>query len=407
MPDLDLPDPCGVCRSREPGVRVPVDAGIVCHACARTCAQCYRCGVRSLALTDTAAGRRLCSDCATGLNPCVSCTEVTFTGLRTDIGGFVCGVCAHQLFDQCYRCERFTRHSRYVVGNHRACPTCARQLRPCPDCGTLLAGRRGCDRCADRHTLWNYTYRPDPIFHGTGPLFLGLELEVIVPEQHFEDAIATATDTLGPLGYLKRDSSIRPMGFEIVCHPMTYQYAITGFPWQVLHQLSRLGCETGPGVGLHVHASRAGFTGPAHIFRWMKLVYRNSDQVARLARRTSRYAPFELDTRSRVKDLAKGARHAVGLPRYQAINPHPRGTLELRVFASSLDPGQVQAALAFTEASIAYTADLTVAQIHAGGWNWDQFTDWLTHRLEYAPLVAELAHLAAQVEEQEVVLCAS
>ena len=69
--------------------------------------------------------------------------------------------------------------------------------------------------------------------------------------------------------------------------------------------------------------------------------------------------------------------------------------------------GQVQAALAFTEASIAYTADLTVAQIHAGGWDWEQFTDWLTHRLEYAPLVAELAHLAEQIDEQEGVLCAS
>ncbi|MFC9965232.1 MULTISPECIES: hypothetical protein [Nocardia] len=363
--------------------------------------------MRSLALTDTAAGRRLCSDCATGLNACVSCAEVTFTGLRTDTGGFVCGICAHQLFDQCFRCERFTRHSRYVVGNHRTCPTCAQELCACPDCGTLLAGRRGCDRCADRHTLWNYTYRPDPIFHGTGPLFLGLELEVVVPEDCFDDAIATATDTLGSLGYLKRDSSIRPMGFEIVCHPMTYQYALTEFPWQVLHQLARLGCETGAGVGLHVHASRAGFTGPAHIFRWMKLVYRNSDQVSRLARRTSRYAPFEPDTRSRAKDLAKGARHAVGLPRYQAINPHPRDTLELRVFASALDPGQVQAALAFTEASIAYTADLTVAQIHAGGWDWDQFTDWLSRRLEYAPLVVELAHLADLIDEQEGVLCAS
>ncbi|MEU4712026.1 hypothetical protein AB0G00_36950, partial [Nocardia salmonicida] len=133
-------------------------------------------------------------------------------------------------------------------------------------------------------------------------------------------------------------------------------------------------------------------------------VYRNQDPVSMLARRVSRYAPFEPNTRARAKYLAKGCRYAVGLPRYQAINPHPRDTLELRVFASSLETRRVQAALAFTDASIRYTADLTIPQILAGGWAWDRFTDWLTHRLEYAPLVTELADLA---REQEVLLCAS
>jgi hypothetical protein len=41
--------------------------------------------------------------------------------------------------------------------------------------------------------------------------------------------------------------------------------------------------------------------------------------------------------RARAKDTAKGPQHALGLERYQAINPYPRNTLELRVFASSLD----------------------------------------------------------------------
>ncbi|MEU4808112.1 hypothetical protein AB0H20_02825 [Nocardia fluminea] len=404
MPDIDLPDPCGICLTRESDIRLDVDGGRICPPCALTCAQCYRCGARSITLTDTAVAGQLCSTCVSGLHPCGSCSEATFTRLPVDTGGFVCGICAHQLYDQCFQCERFTLRSRYVVGNLRACPACAQQQRACRDCGTLIAGRRGCDRCADPHALWNYSYRPDPIFHGTGPLFLGLELEVIVPDDRFDDAIATATDSLGSLGYLKRDSSIRPSGFEIVCHPMTYQHALTEFPWQLLDTLARMGCETDDSVGLHVHASRTGFTGPAHIYRWMKLVYRNQEPVSMLARRVSRYAPFEPNTRARAKDLAKGCRHAVGLPRYQAINPHPRDTLELRIFASSLETRQVQAALAFTDASIRYTADLTIPQILAGGWAWDRFTDWLTHRLEYAPLVAELADLA---REQEVLLCAS
>ncbi|MEV6361354.1 hypothetical protein [Nocardia asteroides] len=340
----------------------------------------------------------------TRVSPCVSCSQLTDAGQHVDTGGFVCEICAHHLFDQCFQCDRFSRESRYIVGNRRACLTCAREQLSCRVCGTLVPEHGHCDRCADPHTVWNYHYRPDPIFHGTGPLFLGLELEVIVPRYRLDAAVTTATDALGALGYLKRDSSIRPSGFEIVCHPMTYQYALTRFPWSMLEDLADLDGEADDSVGLHVHASRAGFTGPAHIYRWMKLIYRNQDQVTTLARRTSHYAPFVPGTRARAKHLAKGARHALGLPRHQAINPHPRHTLELRVFASSLDPRQVQAALAFTEASIRYTADLTVPEIRAGGWEWDRFTDWLTHHLEYAPLVAELADLT---DSEEVMLCAS
>ncbi|MFD9547958.1 hypothetical protein ACFWBG_11285 [Nocardia salmonicida] len=236
MPDLGLLDPCGICRSREPDIHVDVDGGLICQRCALTCAQCHRCGTRSITLTDTTAAGQLCSTCVSRLHPCASCSEATFTRLPVDTGGFVCGICAHQLYDQCFQCERYTLHSRYVVGNQRACPECAQLQRSCRDCGTLISGRRGCDRCADPHALWNYSYRPDPIFHGTGPLFLGLELEVIVPDDRFDDAIATATDSLGSLGYLKRDSSIRPSGFEIVCHPMSnvlsrndlFAHALTG-----------------------------------------------------------------------------------------------------------------------------------------------------------------------------------
>lgn len=405
MPDVELPDPWGVCRTRDPGTRYSIDGGSVCEDCVYSCPQCYRCGTRAITLTDTNCAGRLCSECMSRLNPCVVCADVTSAMQRVDTGGVVCEICA-RLFDQCFQCERFTRHSRYVVGNQRACAECARQLRACRDCGTLIRGRGHCDRCADPYKVWNYFYRPDPIFHGDGPLFLGMELEVVVPVDRYDDTVTIAVDALGPLAYLKRDSSIQPAGFEIVCHPMTYQYALTGFPWQMLDDLHVMGCRTNTSVGLHVHASRAGFTGPAHVYRWMKLVYRNHAEVTALARRTSRrYAPFEPGTRARAKDLAKGARHALGLPRNQAINPHPRDTLELRVFASSLEAQQVQAALAFTDASIRYTADLTIPEIRAGGWDWDRFTDWTSRRLEYSPLLAELADLAHDPEE--VVLCAS
>ncbi|WP_280423712.1 hypothetical protein [Nocardia carnea] len=258
----------------------------------------------------------------------------------------------------------------------------------------MLRENGSCDDCAYPQRVRAYSYKPDPRFHGEGPLYLGLELEVIVPSDRHNDAVSVATEQLGRLGYLKNDSSIRPMGFEIVTHPLSYRFALEQFPWPLLGELVALGCWTDSTVGLHVHASRAGFDSPAHIYRWMKLLYRNENEVSALARRRSRYAPFDRAARARARDTAKGHKHAVGLDRYQAINPHPRDTLELRIFASSLDVGQVQAALAFTAASIDYTRRLGVPDIRAGAWEWAVFAAWVGGRPEYAALTAEMEALA-------------
>ncbi|MFE9324030.1 hypothetical protein ACIHDR_41655 [Nocardia sp. NPDC052278] len=312
---------------------------------------------------------------------------------RTDTDEVVCYRCATAFFDRCFNCGRHSAASRYVSGGMRACTRCAAGFSCCRDCGTLLRGQRGCELCAHPARVRNYSFKPDPRFHGEGPLFLGLELEIVVPEHTYADAVELATAQLGGLGYLKRDSSIQPGGFELVSHPMSYRYAIDRFPWVLLGQLKDLGCDTNAGVGLHVHASRAGFASPAHVFRWMKLLYRNESEVTRLARRRSRYAPFDRVARSRVKDTAKNHVHALGLDRYQAINPYPRHTLELRVFASSLEVGRVQAALAFTAASIDYTRALRIPDVRAGAWEWSRFAAWVDTHPTYLPLTEQLREL--------------
>ncbi|MEV0764136.1 hypothetical protein [Nocardia sp. NPDC050435] len=260
-------------------------------------------------------------------------------------------------------------------------------------CATLVPVGEDCDPCENPGRVWSYSYKPDPRFHGEGPLHLGLELEVIVPDWRYSACVTEATEALGSLGYLKQDSSIQPCGFEIVTHPMSWQHAIDHFPWPLLDQLAGLGCRTDESVGLHVHASRAGFDNPAHVYRWLKLLYRNESQLTTLARRRTHYAAFDPFARARARHTAKGPQHALGLDRYQAINPYPRATLELRVFASSLSAQSVQAALAFTAASIDYTRSLRSADIREGAWEWHRFTAWVTRHPDYQPLTAELEDL--------------
>jgi hypothetical protein len=129
-------------------------------------------------------------------------------------------------------------------------------------------------------------------------------------------------------------------------------------------------------------ATPAGRCGPTFT------IYRNEQQVKIVARRASdTWAAFTNDDRRAVKDYVKGGRGE----RHRAINTNNDDTFELRVFASSLEPREVQAALGFAAASVEYTRDLTVEQIaNGGGWTWPAFVAWLSDQPAYQPLRQEL-----------------
>ncbi|WP_328439653.1 hypothetical protein [Nocardia puris] len=394
MPDLDLIPACAVCGVQSPTTRHTADGRPLCWSCFQVLPRCHECGCATAELLDVIGGGRVCRGCAGQLRACVSCGGLTIAPLPTDTDSVICASCTSTGFEQCWQCSRFSADSRYLSGGSRVCQVCGPQFESCAECGTLVRPGRSCDRCADPRRVWGYVYKPDPVFHGQGPVYLGLELEIIVPELVYDDAVAEVAARVGNLAYLKQDSSIRPNGFELVTHPMSFQWAIDHFPWSLLTDLREMRCEADGSVGLHVHVSRAGFDGPAHIYRWLKLVYRNETAITRLARRRStRYAPFDARARARARDSAKGA-SVRDLPRRMAVNVQPRHTLEVRVFASSLQMREVQAALAFVAGSVEYTRALTVPDLCAGAWEWERFAAWVAERAEYAPLTGELEDLA-------------
>ena len=359
--------------------------------------------------------------------PCVDCPA----DLHTQAGDRVCEICAPQQHTQCPGCDGWYRDG----SSCRDCVVCDRCRATVPEtqtvetvrgatiCGTcrqqwywrcqvcLGWNRDGagcgngccdpdscdCDDCRDDDDLvdfgglvHDYGYKPRPIFHGAGPLYLGPEIEIETPVYGERRCAQLARAHLGRLGYLKTDSSIGT-GFEIVTHPMSYAWAMANFPWRMLTRLRQAGCAATANTGIHVHVSRAGFTSPCHAYRWMKFIYRNQPQVTTVARRSStQWAAFTDDDRKAVKHYAKGACGA----RYRAINTNNADTFELRIFASSLDPREVQAALAFAAASVEYTRDLTVDTIaNRGGWAWPAFVTWLAERPAYRPLSEQLEAL--------------
>ncbi|WP_246843463.1 hypothetical protein [Allokutzneria sp. NRRL B-24872] len=276
------------------------------------------------------------------------------------------------------------------------CESCAEHdYWRCSECERLIREYDPCDECDSETSdlIHDYCYKPRPEFHGAGPVFLGLELETSVSRWHIEDSAEIAVEMLGDLGYLKEDCSL-DQGFEIVTHPMSYAWAMANFPWEMLSELSRSSCEATHDAGMHVHISRTAFESPSHAFRWMKFLYRNAASVIGVARRESdQWASWRPNDRSQVKEYAKGVK---GFSRYSAINTQNDATFELRIFASTLEPQEVKAALGLADASVEYTRNLTVADIaQRDGWDWSSFSSWLAQRPEYAPLMCEMEALCA------------
>ncbi|HZD16278.1 MAG TPA: hypothetical protein VE196_14380, partial [Pseudonocardiaceae bacterium] len=308
---------------------------------------------------------------------------------------------ARRYFSECESCAGLAgiESMRATAAGGVVCQECARSCYwRCDGCEELIDSGDYCESCESEYDHYgdsdagglirDYGYKPEPDFHGGGPLFLGMELEINTPWSRVECCAEIACEYLGDLGYLKEDCSI-DRGFEIVTHPMSYAWAMQRFPWAMLTRLAREGCS-GEDTGLHVHISREAFHGPAHVYRWMKLLYRNTDQVITVARRRSRWAAFTDTARRNIKNYAKGA----WSERYQAINTQNAHTFELRIFASSLHAQQVQAALGLAAASVEYTRALSVPDIAAGGWDWLVFTAWLGEHPEYSPLCQEMEDLA-------------
>lgn len=374
---------CGLCRHARLNAE-PVPAGSP---------ECYRCDepTRATDLVETVSGHRICPRCTRYYRyDCDQCHRVT--GNITSLGltwysTRLCRTCADGSYWECDDCTTLIDSGSY-------CNDCNRDDDDdgdsdygcgCPECRRTY-GEGG--NAAVRY----YSYSPIPEFHGDGPLYLGVELEIETEwrTSELEQCARIATAALGDLGYLKSDSSLNN-GFEIVTHPMAHAWAAENFPWSMLADLASAGALASDAAGLHVHVSRAGFSSPAHVYKWLQLLYRNSAGVIRIARRDSRqWASFgQPDMRQRIKDHAKGDRYG---ERYSAVNVQNRDTFEMRVFASTLDVTELRAAMDLAAASIEYTRTLTVADItHRDGWSWGAFERWVGQRPEYTALATQMA----------------
>jgi len=265
------------------------------------------------------------------------------------------------------------------------------------------------DYADDSMHIRDHSYKPEPVFYGDGPRFMGWELETSMMGDRGANAERIIT-TADPYVYLKEDGSISN-GFEIVSHPMSYGWAMDSFPWEMFDTMKVNGMRPDATTGLHVHVSKEAFKSKAHLYRWMKFFYRNKHHVQSIARRDSedwcRFTQrpairgivnqlFDYPGQGAYGDVEYidryGQRQFFYNERYVAINTQNPHTLEVRIFRSTDSVQEMKAALGFVDASVRYTEEIDSSHILTrDGWEWESFAGWLP--TEYAPLIAEIERI--------------
>jgi hypothetical protein len=254
----------------------------------------------------------------------------------------------------------------------------------CDGCGELCRDQDGdcCEAELDADDLdgvHSYGFKPSPVFHGTGPAFYGVELELEAANGDLSGIVGAlrSFDPSESLHYCKDDSSLCD-GVELVTHPRSLE------SWQswgselarLLHAASAEGAAawTRSRCGLHVHMSRAGFDGAAHLARLAYLVAQNETGLKAFAGRSSSYASWDS---LKSGGAVKKARESWRAGHSDALNLSPTATVELRIFRPSLAAGRVLAAVELCDALRVYTRDLRARDIALGAAAWDRFSLWL------------------------------
>jgi hypothetical protein len=389
-----------------------VDAGVLCAHCDS-----------SIDPDDSVIsnlGETLCPDCR---YVCENCTWIgnPWDDNTCDVNGEVwCQSCTENHANWCERHEEYVTSGMYFIRDvHESwCDLCTENRASwCEDCDEYYAD--GCEECLNSRDIHDYNYRPDPIFRSvegeSTKLYFGIEIETEVGRNGRDisacsEYAAQILEHEHDLAYLKHDGSLNN-GFEIVTHPASHAYykQEDNPLWGVLETLrsqpyTMKSWDTGT-CGLHIHISRAGFSGGAHQHRFLQLVYSNPEFYSTLAgREASHWAKFDDVVRSeRAMDDGgywhykqwRSYKHKLQnhnnncSDRYSAVNTLNRHTLEMRIFRGSINGKVVKAALDLAHASVEYTRELRVPDVWADALIAENFMEYIKMNVELYPELNE------------------
>lgn len=346
--------------------------------------------------------------------------------LDTEDDGFwfddvlLCEDCLDEETRICDSCgERIWNDEDEGDGNVILCEHCRNNYYSvCDDCGRLIPDDDVCyvdgedypycPECYERHErdcIHDYSYKPNPVFHGRGTMFFGLELEIDKGGEHDGNAQEILDCTDSDHLYIKHDGSLDD-GMELVSHPMTLEYHQNSMPWEdIVDTAVHLGyrshqTET---CGLHVHVNRKAFGCDRSeqdevIAKILYIVERFWQEMLKFSRRTeyqidrwaARYGIK--DNPKQVMDNAKKGNRG----RYACINLRNLNTIEFRIFRGTLKYNTLIATLQMVEHICQTAMELTDEEITALSWpefiertNYEELIQYLKERRLYVNEIVE------------------
>ncbi len=374
------------------------------------CAHCDGANTSDEDMVTTSRGDSVCCDCA------LTCEHCYYVGIA-DIERFSavndalwCESCTENNAFYCESCNEYSRYgTTYIEDRSESwCESCSEDCYFCGTCEQTFAD--GCDECSEEPSgIHDYQYRPDPIFHLSeneeSRLFFGIEVEVEAPYGNWDKRTEAANYAYRleelDLAYLKGDGSLS-CGFEVVTHPMTHAFYQNDADelWKTfealrtVHKVKSWDTHT---CGLHIHISRAGFSGGSHQHRFLSLVYSNKELYESLAGRSdSRWSSFsdaehvakrtDPNVAGRIYNSFKTKLERPDYSeRYSAINTKNQNTLEMRIFRGSVKTDTIKAQISLAHASVEYTRSLSVRDIIDGALKADRFVGYLVQNSETYP----------------------
>jgi len=293
----------------------------------------------------------LCKDCAVvETRICSNCKKIILRSYIREIDGdLYCVPCSNSLFDKCELCGYFSKRDKYEKVD-----------------GHIL-----CNNCKFKHFVNDYNYKPEPKFLSTikdlkNSPFFGLEIEV-TSKKLDRGSLAHKLSQKFPnefnnVFYLKFDRSIGN-GFEIVTHPMTYNFIRKEF---IIRELLKwleeyVYIDGNELCGIHIHIDKNQFKDMNKkerennfLYKLLTFFYNYFDKIIEFSNRKNLDKVDEFCHRIEAGNIIRGLRNREAIDRHSCINLQNKNTIEIRVFNGDIEYEKFMNYIRFTNSLIEF-----------------------------------------------------
>jgi hypothetical protein len=408
---------CAKCGDITPDCEASdTEDGLVCEKCFNDLyTQCDECSNHILTEdTFVVDGDTYCTDCYDNLEYCERCEERgrnVETSTVNARGGEQqwCDCCRDENSFWCERCEE--NYSDYYSSTHvrrygTLCDSCCEHIGTfvCCECNDVwcvedISNEEDdsddwiCNNCITngRRFIHGYSYKPFPNFkvannqaRKSDTLYFGLELEVERDNSNVDVGKMAEKIVNEDVYYMKNDGSLNH-GFEIVTHPMSFEFIqetkATIFK-PLLDKLIEAGYRSydSKTCGIHIHLTKKCFS-TWQLYRFIKFFLDNRDFVTAISQRKieqlDRWATIEEESNDSI--IYKAKKKSGNHRRYSAVNLQNDKTIEIRIFRGTLNYLSFLKNIEFCYALFNFSRDIKETTV-------DAFKEYIEQSNEYAML---------------------